>query len=285
MPEWSGEAEKKAGGLLGGFSAFSEVLSPVDLVQLLNEYLGGMTDILQENGGALDKYIGDAIVAMFGGLVPVKDHARRACETAARMQVKQARLRAHWKAQGDRWPKPVHDMRTRIGLNSGRVVVGNMGSQHRFNYTMMGDTVNLAARCESGAKTFGVYTAATGATVEAAKAAGCACVFRELDRIVVKGRKLPAVIFEIVAPAAEDLPEGAARCLELFEEGRRHYLRQEWDEALRCFEAAAPLEPLQPGRDAGVESNPSLIMRARCEELKARPPGEGWDGVYRMTTK
>ncbi len=268
-----------------GFSAFSEVLSPVDLVQLLNEYLGGMTDILQENGGALDKYIGDAIVAMFGGLVPVKNHARFACEAAARMQMKQAQLRAQWKAQGDRWPKLVHDMRTRIGLNSGQVVVGNMGSQHRFNYTMMGDTVNLAARCESGAKTFGVYTAATGATVEAAKASGCTCVFRELDRIVVKGRKLPAVIFEVVALSEGDLPEGGRRCLELFEEGRLHYLKQEWDEALRCFDAAVPLEPLQPERDAGVDSNPSLIMRARCAALKAHPPGEGWDGVYRMTTK
>jgi adenylate cyclase len=268
-----------------GFSAFSEVLSPADLVVLLNEYLGGMTDILQSNGGALDKYIGDAIVAMFGGLVPLKDHARFACETAARMQMKQAQLREQWKAKGDRWPKLVHDMRTRIGLNSGQVVVGNMGSQHRFNYTMMGDTVNLAARCESGAKTFGVYTAATGATVEAAKASGCTCVFRELDRIVVKGRKEPAVIFEVVALSTGDLPDGGQRCLELFEEGRQHYLRQEWDEALRCFEAAVPLEPLQPERDAGVDSNPSLIMVARCRALKLNPPGEGWDGVYRMTTK
>ena len=268
-----------------GFSAFSEVLSPVDLVQLLNEYLGGMTDILQANGGALDKYIGDAIVAMFGGLVPVKDHARYACEAAARMQMKQAELRAQWKAQGDRWPKLVHDMRTRIGLNSGQVVVGNMGSQHRFNYTMMGDTVNLAARCESGAKTFGVYTAATGATVDAAKAAGCECVFRELDRIVVKGRKLPAVIFEVVALSPEHLPEGGARCLELFEKGRAHYLKQEWSEAIGCFEESAPLEPLQPECDAGVESNPSLIMRARCEALRQHSPGENWDGVYRMTTK
>lgn len=268
-----------------GFSAFSEVLSPVDLVQLLNEYLGGMTDILQANGGALDKYIGDAIVAMFGGLVPVKDHARFACEAAARMQVKQARLREQWKAQGDRWPKLVHDMRTRIGLNSGQVVVGNMGSQHRFNYTMMGDTVNLAARCESGAKTFGVYTAAMGATVEQAKAAGCECVFRELDRIVVKGRKEPAVIFEVVALSKADLPEGGLRCLELFEQGRLHYLKQEWDEAVRCFEEAAPLEPLQPERDAGVESNPSILMIARCRALKTHPPGADWDGVYRMTTK
>ena len=268
-----------------GFSAFSEVLPPDELVELLNEYLGAMTDILQDNGGALDKYIGDAIVAMFGGLVPVPDHARRGCETAARMQMRQAELREKWKAEGGRWPKLVHDMRTRIGLNSGQVVVGNMGSRHRFNYTMMGDTVNLASRCESGAKTFGAYTVATGATVWAAKIEGCACVFRELDRIVVKGRAEPAAIFEIISLSPDHLPEGAARCLELFAEGRAHYLKQDWAAALQCFEAAAPLEPLQPGRDAGVESNPSLIMQARCRALHAHPPEADWDGVYRMTTK
>lgn len=268
-----------------GFSAFSEVLPPEGLVELLNEYLGAMTDILQENGGALDKYIGDAVVAMFGGLVPLSDHARRACEVTAKMQIRQAELREKWKAQGDRWPALVHAMRTRIGLNSGSVVVGNMGSHHRFNYTMMGDVVNLAARCESGAKTFGVYSLATENTVSAAKAGGCECVFRALDRIVVKGRREPVEIFEIVALSPAHLPEGAERCLALFAEGRAHYLKQEWDAALRCFEEAAPLEPLQPERDAGVESNPSLLMQARCRKLKLTPPGADWDGVYRMTTK
>jgi adenylate cyclase len=268
-----------------GFSDFSEVLPPADLVLLLNEYLGSMTDILQASGGALDKYIGDAVVAMFGGLVPLTDHARRACEAAAKMQLRQAELRAKWSVQGDRWPPLVHAMRTRIGLNSGVVVVGNMGSHHRFNYTMMGDAVNLAARCESGAKTFGAYTVATWTTVSAAKAKGCECVFRPLDRIVVKGRREPVEIFEIVALSPAHLPEGAVRCLELFAEGRSHYLRQDWDTALKCFEDAASLEPLQPGRDVGVEANPSLLMQARCRALKSNPPGVNWDGIYRMTTK
>jgi adenylate cyclase len=267
------------------FSAFSEVLSPVDLVDLLNEYLGAMTDILQDSGGALDKYIGDAIVAMFGGLVPVATHARLACESAIKMQMRQAELRQQWTAQGDRWPSLVHSMRTRIGLNSGQVVVGNMGSRHRFNYTMMGDTVNLAARCESGAKTFGAYTVATGATVESARAAGCQCVFRELDRIVVKGRTEPVVIFEIVALSPVYLTDEAFQCLELFAKGRALYLKQEWAEAKRCFDEAAVNEPLKPGRDVGVESNPSLIMAARCVKMAEHPPGADWDGVYRMTTK
>jgi len=227
-----------------GFSAFSEVLSPADLVVLLNEYLGAMTDILQEEGGALDKYIGDAIVAMFGGLVPLPNHAARACEAVAKMQRRQAELRAAWQAQGDRWPPLVKAMRTRIGLNSGQVVVGNMGSHHRFNYTMMGDVVNLAARCESGAKAFGVYSLATENTVREAQAAGCACVFRSLDRIVVKGRSVPVEIFEVVGLTGEVTAETHA-CLAKFAEGRAHYLKQAWGEAAAAFAEAAKLEPLQ----------------------------------------
>ncbi len=266
------------------FSAFSEVLTPSDLGELLNQYLGAMTDELQKHGGALDKYIGDAIVAMFGAPVAMPEHARAACEAAALMQNCQTKLRAKWKSEGDRWPPLVHAMRTRIGLNSGRVIVGNMGSQHRFNYTMMGDAVNLAARCESGAKSFGVYTMVTETTVQLARAKGSTCVFRELDRIVVKGRSQPVEIYEL-AGLADDLPAGMKECLELFAQGRAHYLKQEWDAAIEAFSAAAALEFYQPERDAGVENNPSLLMVKRCKAMQASPPPADWDGVYRMTTK
>jgi len=267
-----------------GFSAFSEVLSPSDLVVLLNEYLGGMTDILQREGGALDKYIGDAIVAMFGGLVPLPNHAARACEAVAKMQKKQAELRIYWQSQGLRWPPPVHAMRTRIGLNSGEVVVGNMGSHHRFNYTMMGDVVNLAARCESGAKSFGVYSMTTESTVRQALAKNCQCVFRSLDRIVVKGRHEPVEIFEIVGLEA-DINDETRACLEKFAEGRAHYLKQSWPEAIAAFTEASKREPLQPQRDAGVESNPSLVMIERCQHMLHEPPPADWDGVYFMKGK
>ena len=267
-----------------GFSAFSEVLSPPDLVVLLNEYLGGMTDILQTEGGALDKYIGDAIVAMFGGLVPMPNHAARACEAVAKMQKKQAELRAYWQSQGTRWPPLVHVMRTRIGLNSGQVVVGNMGSHHRFNYTMMGDVVNLAARCESGSKSLGVYSMATENTVRLAREKGCACVFRSLDRIKVKGRREPVEMFEIVGLEADVSPQTRA-CLEKFAEARAFYLRQAWTEAIAAFNESAKLEFFQPERDAGVESNPSLVMSERCEEMLQDPPPADWDGVYVMKGK
>jgi adenylate cyclase len=175
-------------------------------------------------------------------------------------------------------------MRTRIGLNSGRVVVGNMGSSHRFNYTMMGDVVNLAARCESGAKAFGVYSLATENTVRDARASGCACVFRSLDRIVVKGRSEPVEIFEVVG-LAEDLSDKTRACLEKFSEGRAAYLRQDWPAAAAAFTASSELEPLRPGLDAGVENNPSTVMLERCAQLMADPPPSDWDGVYRMKNK
>ena len=134
------------------FSAFSEKLSSEGLVELMNEYLTAMTDILMEEGCYVDKYIGDAIVGIFNKPVALEDHALRACVASQLMQIRQIELREKWKSEGDKWPTIVGEMQTRMGVNTGDATVGNMGSEKRFNYTMMGDTVNLAARCESGAK-------------------------------------------------------------------------------------------------------------------------------------
>ena len=150
------------------FSAFSEKLTAGDLVELLNEYLTEMTDILLENKGTLDKYIGDAIVAFYGAPAPVKDHEYWSCLTAVKMQERLAKLREKWQAEGDRWPEIVHNMQNRIGINTGKMVTGNMGSAMRMNYTMMGDTVNLAARLEASAKQYGIY-------IQVAKEAYSAC--------------------------------------------------------------------------------------------------------------
>jgi len=142
-----------------GFSTFSEKLgSPTRLVELLNEYLTEMTDILLKHYGTLDKYEGDAIIAFFGAPMPMDDHAKHACLTALEMQKRLSELRIKWKSEGDKWPTIVHEMRMRIGINSGLIVTGNMGSRTRMNYTMMGDAVNLAARLESAAKQYGVFT-------------------------------------------------------------------------------------------------------------------------------
>ncbi len=157
-----------------------------------------MTRILEEEQGTLDKYIGDAIVGIFGAPVHLPDHAYRACRAAVRIQERQVELREEWQAEPVEWPEVVYHMRTRIGLNTGDAVVGNMGSSKRFNYTMMGDTVNLAARNESGAKAYGVFIMLTEETKTAAEARSDDFVFRFLDRVVVKGRREPVAVYELL---------------------------------------------------------------------------------------
>jgi len=266
------------------FSAFSEVLTPAKLVDLMNEYLTAMTDILQAERGSLDKYIGDAIVAMYGAPVTLKDHGLRASVTACRMQKRLGELRQKWVAEGAKWPDRVHKMRMRIGLNTGDATVGNMGSATRFNYTMMGDTVNLAARCESGAKHFGVYSMCTEDTKKNAEEHGQLILFRRLNKIKVKGRSTPVEVYEIVGFREEATPD-TLRCVELFEKALGLYFAQKWDEAKALFAEAQKLEPLQPGRDAGVAHNPSELMQEKCDEMKANPPPANWDGVEEMTEK
>ncbi|MEM9018859.1 MAG: adenylate/guanylate cyclase domain-containing protein, partial [Verrucomicrobiota bacterium] len=172
-----------------GFSTFSEQLAPKDLVELMVEYLSVMTDIVTDSGGTLDKYIGDAIDAMFGAPIALPNHARDGIDAAILMQRMQTELREKWTRE-ERTPL-VREMRTRIGLNTGRAVVGNMGSKRRFNYTMMGDNVNLAARLESGAKQYGVYTLVSEDTRNEARADIDDVLYRFIDQIVVKGRTLP----------------------------------------------------------------------------------------------
>jgi adenylate cyclase len=266
------------------FSAFSEKLTPEELVELMNEYLTAMTDILIEERGTLDKYIGDAIVAIFGAPVKLHDHAYRACVTAQRMILRQAQLREKWRSEGNRWPEIVHHMQTRIGLNSGDVITGNMGSLKRFNYTMMGDNVNLAARCESGSKSYGVYVMVTDATRIMAEEASNALVFRELDRIIVKGRSTPVKMHEIVG-FRTDLDSSDMACLEHYKQGYDAYLNQRWDDAEHAFRAASVLERYRPDPGRGIATNPSLVMLDRISAMRLNPPGTDWDGVFVMKVK
>lgn len=265
------------------FSSFSEVLSPQKLVELMNDYLTVMTDIIQQEEGTLDKYIGDAIVAMFGAPIKTRDHAMRACWSAYRIQKEQIALRKRWQEEG-KWPALVFEMHTRIGINTGNAIVGNMGSRTRFNYTMMGDTVNLAARCESGAKSYGIYTMVTENTKEAAQKIADTLAFRFIDKIIVKGRNRPVGVYEIV-DTKEDLPREALQCIQKYERGFELYLNQQWNEATACFEESAQLERFQPGRDPGIIVNPSLVFIERCRLMKESPPVGNWNGVFRMTNK
>ncbi len=266
------------------FSVFSEQLSPTQLVELLNEYLSAMTSILTLERGTLDKYIGDAIVAFFGAPAYVEDHALRACVTARKMINKQSELREKWANEGDKWPDVVSVMQTRIGVNTGNMVTGNMGSESRFNYTMMGDNVNLAARCESGAKAYGVYIMVTEDTKNEAEKFGDNCVFRYLDKIIVMGRSKPVNIYEIVCFKNEITPE-IEECINKFEDGLQAYFNQDWDAAISLFEESAKIEIYQPDKVKGIKTNPSLVLLERCQQMIQNPPEKDWDGVFVMKSK
>lgn len=269
------------------FSSFSELLTPTGLVDLMNEYLTAMTNILQEERGTLDKYIGDAIVAMYGAPIPMDDHAYQSVRTAILMQQKQIELREKWVPEVEKWGQChglVTQMQTRIGCNTGTATVGNMGALDRFNYTMMGDMVNLAARCESGAKAYGAYIMVTEETKLASEATKDDIAFRYLDKIVVKGRSQPVAMYEPTG-FMNELSQETQDCLDCFRQGISKYLKQDWGGALNLFEKAKELEPNRPGVTPGVKDNPSMILIDRCKIMQENPPGDDWDGVYVMTTK
>jgi adenylate cyclase len=268
-----------------GFSSFSEKLASGPLVELMNEYLTACTDIVQAQGGTLDKYIGDAVVAMFGAPIPLPDHAYRACVATQLVHQKLGELREKWKHEGDKWPEIVWKMQSRIGLNTGVCMIGNMGSRTRFNYTMMGDNVNLAARMESGAKSWGAYTmVAEAAKLACQKHDNGRVVFRALGRIQVMGRSQAVPIFEIIG-LKETLAPSALECIGLFEQGLARYYARDWDGAIAMFKQSVDLEPNQPGKTPGVKTNPSLVYIGIAEHYKVEPPPANWDGVYVMTEK
>ena len=259
------------------FSAFSEKLTAGDLVELLNDYLTEMTDILLDNKGTLDKYIGDAIVAFYGAPAPVNDHEYWACLTAVKMQERLAKLREKWQAEGDRWPEIVHNMQNRIGINTGKMVTGNMGSAMRMNYTMMGDTVNLAARLESSAKQYGIYIQVANETYSACKDK---FTWRDLDYVRVMGKTEPAQVYELIAVAGKETEQDKT-ILKAYHEALELYRNQDWDKAKDAFKAADELEDMFPGR----KSNPSRVYIPRCDHWKANSPGDDWDGVWTLTSK
>jgi len=270
-----------------GFSTFSEKLgSPTKLVELLNEYLSKMTTVLLKERGTLDKYEGDAIIAFFGAPVPLTDHARAACLTAIRMQDELQNLRVYWRSLGDRWPLIVHNMRMRIGINSGPIVTGNMGSSVRMNYTMMGDAVNLAARLESVAKQYGVYTLVSEETL---KLAGPGFVTRELDRIRVVGKSEPVTIHELVCLSTQLVQYPSLQdCLKVFARALTLYREQKWQEAQTLFEEAELLEPRPPLQFPECPINPSKIFIDRCYKFmhdRRVHVAPDWDGVFTATEK
>ena len=278
--------EPKLGGQAGyhtaffsdiqSFSSFSEILEPEKMVSLMNEYLTEMTNILLEHKGTLDKYIGDAIVAFYGAPVPLENHEYHACITALEMEKKLEMMRNEWASKGD-WPELVHNMRHRIGLNSGEMVTGNMGSSMRMNYTMMGDTVNLAARLEPAAKQYGVYTFVAENTYSVVSEQ---FEWRMLDLLRVKGKKKPVKVYELLS-LKNDLSKEKKDLQQAFQEGLDLYHNQDWIKAKKRFEESFELEEDFPARP----TSPSAVFIDRCKFFKTKPPGKDWDRIWTMTAK
>ncbi len=259
------------------FSAFSEKLTASELVALLNQYLTDMTDVLLENNGTLDKYIGDAIVAFYGAPIEVEDHELWACRTAIKMQENLEILKTGWREEGDRWPEIVHNMQNRIGISSGQMVTGNMGSESRMNYTMMGDNVNTAARLESSAKQYGIYIQIADSTYQPIKEK---LVVRDLDNVRVLGKEEPVKVWELISEVGKE-PEQYKKILPAYNEALKLYQDQEWSKAIEAFKVSDALEDMFPGR----KTNPSRIYIPRCEHFESNPPGDEWDGVWTLTSK
>ena len=283
---YADKQEPKLGGVAGyhtaffsdiqSFSSFSEVLEPTRMVSLMNQYLTEMTDTLLEHKGTLDKYIGDAIVAFYGAPVPLENHEYHACLTALEMEKKLVNMRQRWKEEGD-WPDLVHNIRHRVGLNSGEMVTGNMGSAMRMNYTMMGDTVNLAARLEPAAKQYGVYIFVAENTY---KVVADQFEWRFLDYLRVKGKKKPVKAYELLSLKGE-LSEQNSQLVQAFDEGMELYHDQNWVKAKKQFKEALKLEEKFLDRP----TTPSAVYLDRCDYYKNDPPGKDWDWVWTMTTK
>lgn len=248
-----------------GFTSISERLSPEELTSLLNDYLSQMTDILLESGGTIDKYEGDAIIAFWNAPVELHDHGRRAVEAMIRCQEKLAQLRPQLEQRAGR---PFY---MRVGINTGDAVVGNMGSSSRFDYTMLGDSVNLAARLEGLNKQFGTYSMCSAASKEEALAFGTELRFRELARVAVVGKKEAVTVFEPMN--ASEYAERQA-VLDAFSQGLQLFYQGKFPEALEAFSAIQK------------EDAPAAHYVAKCRELLENPPDlSSWEGVWVATSK
>ena len=248
-----------------GFTTISEQLTPQELMNQLNEYLEEMSEAVMERQGLVDKYIGDAVMAFWGAPLDLKNHAQLACESVVAMMQALERLNSRWEKEG-RPPFAIG-----VGISTGDVVVGNMGSKRRFNYSIIGDEVNFSARIEGLTKQYGVFCIIGEQTHEDIKDVPHLTT-RELDDVMVKGKKEPRRIYELVTA---EITDTIAAGLEKFAVGRSAYLAGDFDSAITAFEAALEANP---------EDGPSKVFLERSKALQANPP-TSWNGVFEFKTK
>ena len=249
------------------FTSLSEKLGPQATVSLLNEYFTVMVDVIQRHGGMLDKFIGDAIMAAFGVPLAGNDDEDRALRAAVAMMEELGKFNRRQTREGK---KPID---IGIGLNTGEVVSGNIGSPKRMDFTLIGDGVNLASRLESACKQYAAHILVSGNTVKRLKGT---YRMREVDSVVVKGKTEPVSVYEVLDYHTEESFPNLRGVLENFRDGLSFYRKGSWKQAIEAFDEAFRLNP---------EDRLCCAYIERCKHLRNHPPQENWDGVWRMKEK
>ena len=254
---------------LENFTTISEKMKPADLVTLLNDYLTEMTDIVLAQGGIIDKYQGGSIMAEFGAPFPYADHADRAVKTGLAMQKRLKILRSMWRSKG------LPELHCRVGINTGPMIIGNLGSRRIFDYTVIGDAVNLASRLEGANKYYNTYLMISEFT-HGVLTPGM-FLTRILDNIKVKGKKEAVKIFEVYGTYSENSNMDHESYYQIYNQAFEAYLVQEFAYAREYFLKALSLRPDDP-------ASKNMIIRIDSIDSKNEMP-INWDGSITLTEK
>lgn len=251
---------------IAGFTSISEKLPPKELVVHLGTYMSEQSKIIENHDGTVDKYIGDAVMAFWNAPQLVNDHTLKACYAALDIQARLVQLRRQWQAQN------IPLFHARIGIDAGHVIVGNMGSDNRLNYTVIGDIVNQASRLEQLGKEYGVSIIISDQVYQQVRES---VVARRLDKVVVKGKTQSVLIYQLLAKKEQQTPAWQ-KFIDHYEAGLAAYFSKNWDTAISEFEFALHLK---------ANDFPSRKLIKRCQIYKSKPPGPEWAGEYILLKK
>ena len=249
------------------FTGYSERYAPHEMINFLSDYFEKMSKLIFSYWGTLKEYVGDELMAIFGAPLEQPDHAQRACAAALDMRDRLHALRIDWAKVG----RP--PLRARTGINSGPMLVGNLGSRYRFAYGVLGDQVNLGSRLEGLNK---VYKTEILIGENTARLVEGSFLLREIDMVRVVGRQQTVRIYELLAKSGTSLPGDKEQALSFYRDGLEAYRQKFWEEALGLFKQSLSLWP---------EDGPSRTMAERCQIYREAPPPEEWDGVFEQITK
>lgn len=252
---------------LEGFTTYSERYAPREMIEILSDYYERMTEEIFAHQGTLKEYVGDELMAIFGAPVEQPDHAERACAAALAMRERRHALGSEWAKSGR--PR----LRARTGINSGPMLVGNLGSKYRFAYGVLGDQVNLGSRLEGLNRIYGTEILIGENT---ARLVAGSFLLREIDMVRVKGKKQAVRIYELLARSTASVPREREQALSVYAAGLDAYRQGLWGEALGLFNQSLALWP---------EDGPSMTLAERCQIYQEAPPPEKWDGAFEQTVK